>query len=449
MKKSYGVVERSRVDASWHSQSHFDECFGHSISYWLKASPADRQAVSFQVATAVVKTKDSKVPCELWNPEFDGKLRNGIGKSLTEQNSVIEEILVAEPRLSRGAVVTRFVRKLLNHASKSNLEVRQSAIRQIVQLQPELDEATVGAHLDQLARAGLPIWVNSSFWSREIDPLLLIGVRSAQEEFESVLSRINLLYPSASAWEIRERHTRYRSKKGGAEFAPEDEWPIEADQMLREAVIAEIKIERQAILRVSRQHKELRVGAIQQRMRMLQRRFTTDQQHGRFAWSEEIDQLLLEANKNNSLALAVATIATQHGRSREMVYRHCERLGIPRQQRRPIRRWEAADLRYLMSHVNHQAPQNIAEALGRSCSSVVRKIQQLGLSTAVSKYSLRDLRRDLPVRHSTIVRWIAEGKLKVALKKRKLKRGHQQRIREEDLVEFLAKYHQELNGRKL
>jgi DNA-binding MurR/RpiR family transcriptional regulator len=100
-----------------------------------------------------------------------------------------------------------------------------------------------------------------------------------------------------------------------------------------------------------------------------------------------------------------------------------------------------------MGHVNHQAPQNIAEALGRSYSSVVRKIQQLGLSTAVSKYSLRDLRRDLHVRHSTIVRWIAEGKLKVTLKKRKLKRGHQQRIREEDLVEFLAKYHQKLDGR--
>ena len=81
---------------------------------------------------------------------------------------------------------------------------------------------------------------------------------------------------------------------------------MEADQMLREAVAAEIKVEREAILRVSRQHKELRAGG------------------------------------------------------------------------RPVRRWEAADLQYLMSHVNHQAPQNIAEALGRSYSSVVRKIQQLG-----------------------------------------------------------------------
>ena len=79
----------------------------------------------------------------------------------------------------------------------------------------------------------------------------------------------------------------------------------------------------------------------------------------------------------------------------------------------------------------------------------MRKIQQFGLSTAVSKYSLRDLRRDLDVHHSTVVRRIAEGKLKVALKKRKVKRGHQQHIQKEDLLEFLEKYHQELNITKL
>jgi hypothetical protein len=121
----------------------------------------------------------------------------------------------------------------------------------------------------------------------------------------------------------------------------------------------------------------------------------------------------------------------------------------PRQQRKPVKRWDAADLQYLMSHVNHQATQKIAEAWGRSYSSVVRKIQQLGLSTAVYAYSLRDLRQDLHVHHSTIVRWIAEGKLNVALKKRKVNRGQQQNIREQDLMGFLEKYHHELDRRRL
>jgi hypothetical protein len=141
----------------------------------LERSPTCSQTLSIQVAMAVVKGKDSKIPPELWKPEFDRKLRNEIGKPLTEQNIVIDEIVIAEPRLSRAAVVNRFVRKLLNYASNSNLEMRESAIRQILRLQPALDRATVGIQLDQIARAGLPAWVNSNFWNREIDPLLLIG----------------------------------------------------------------------------------------------------------------------------------------------------------------------------------------------------------------------------------------------------------------------------------
>ena len=94
-------------------------------------SVADSQTLSIEDAAQVVKEKDSNLLAELWNPEFDGKLRNGIGKSVTEQNIAIKEILDAEPRLTRAAVVTRFVEKLLNHARNANLETRESAIRQV------------------------------------------------------------------------------------------------------------------------------------------------------------------------------------------------------------------------------------------------------------------------------------------------------------------------------
>jgi hypothetical protein len=103
-------------------------------------------------------------------------------------------------RIFNGAhrrILTGFVQRLLNKARNANLEIREAAIRQVLQLQPNLDRATVGAHLDHKARAGLPAWVNTSCWSREIDPILLIGIRNGHQEFESVLRRINLLYPSA------------------------------------------------------------------------------------------------------------------------------------------------------------------------------------------------------------------------------------------------------------
>jgi hypothetical protein len=410
---------------------------------------AKSQPISTQAAS-VVERKAPTNRVELWTPAFDEKLKNAIGNSLNEQNIVIQEILDVEPRLSRAAVVTRFVRKLLNYASNSNLERRESAIRQISELQPALDREAIVTKLNQIALANLPAWVSSSFWSREIDPVLLVGIRNANEEFEAVVGRIRSLFPTLPLFQIKQRHTHYRSKKRHARLTIEESgWPPEANHMLLEAIAIESRTEREAILCVSRQHKELRLGAIQQRMRMLQRRFTSAQQYQRFAWSEKINEQLLEASKNNNLAQVVACIATEYGRSREIVYKHCERLGIPRQPRKPVRQWSEADLQYLMDHVNHQATPKIAEALGRSYSSVVRKMQQFGLSTAVSKYSLRDLRRDLHVHHSTIVRWIGEGKLKVALKKRKVKRGHQQRIEEEDLLDFLGKYHQELNLAKI
>ena len=416
---------------------------------WPKGLRAPIKVIRMQ-PVARFEINPTPMSASFWKPTFDEKLKNAIDHSLQEQNIVIQEILEVEPRLSRAAVVTRFVRNLLNYAGNSNLERRESAIRQILELQPALDRGAVVAKLNQIARSSLPAWVNSSYWSREIDPVLLIGVKNAYQEREAAIGRISSLYPSLPPSEIRERHAQYRSKRRNEPVTiAATIWPTDADHLLREAVALENKTEREAILRVSRQHTELRLGAIQQRTRMLQRRFTCGQQYQRFAWSEELDQRLLEASKNATLPQVVASIAAEHSRSREIVYKHCERLGIPRQPRTPVRRWDEADLQYLMDHVNHQATPKIAEALGRSYSSVMRKIQQFGLSTAVSKYSLRDLRRDLHVHHSTIVRWIAEGKLKVALKKRKVKRGHQQHIQEEDLLEFLGKYHQELNITKL
>ena len=402
-----------------------------------------------QAATAVVNAKAPELAADLWSPEFDQKLKNAIGNSVTEQNTAIDEILNAEPRLSRASIVSRLVQKLVKHASNSIVERREAVIRQILQLQPTLDRETVMARVNEMAVASLPAWVGSSFWSREIDPILLIGLRNAHQELEAVFSRISSLYPTVSLCQIRERHAHCRSKRCHSGSIGGDEWPHEADQMFREAVAYERRTERETILRVSRQHKELRLAAIQQRLRVLQRRFTAAQQYERFAWSEEINQQLLQASNNGNLSQVVASIAIQYGRSREMVYKHCERLGIPRQRRQPIRRWDAADVQYLMDHVNHQATHKIAEALGRSYSSVVRKIQQFGLSTAVAKYSLRDLRRDIHVHHSTILQWIAEGKLNVALKKRNVKRGRQQHIQEQDLLDFLETHHKELNIAKV
>lgn len=140
----------------------------------------------------------------------------------------------------------------------------------------------------------------------------------------------------------------------------------------------------------------------------------------------------------------VADIAAEFGRSRECVYLHCEkRLGIPRQKRQATKPWDAADIRYLLDYMGEKDPRRIANALRRSYGSVVKKIRSLGGSSTVPRYSLRDLRRELHLSHTRLARLIQQGKLKVAITRRPLRRGQQQYILEEDLLDFLEKHLEE------
>src|SRR5581483_921537 len=115
-----------------------------------KSPFASSGPTSAEAVPVVVGGNGSTKASELWSPAFDESLKNAIGHSLEKQNGVIQEILELEPRLSRAAVITLFVRKLLNYASNSNLERRESAIRQILDLQPGLDREVLVGRLNQM-----------------------------------------------------------------------------------------------------------------------------------------------------------------------------------------------------------------------------------------------------------------------------------------------------------
>lgn len=46
--------------------------------------------------------------------------------------------------------------------------------------------------LNKMALASLPAWVSSTFWSRAVDPILLIVIRNAEEEFEAAVDGLGL-----------------------------------------------------------------------------------------------------------------------------------------------------------------------------------------------------------------------------------------------------------------
>jgi len=64
---------------------------------------AGSRPISVEAVLGVVEANGSTNGPELWSPTFDESLKN------KTKNVVIQEILDVEPRLSRDAVVARFV----------------------------------------------------------------------------------------------------------------------------------------------------------------------------------------------------------------------------------------------------------------------------------------------------------------------------------------------------
>ena len=368
------------------------------------------------------------VGCRLWQSSFDEKLAAVVGKSLTIQEAAIREIVTREPRLTEAVVTAELVHKLLKRAGHLSLERREAIIAQVLVLDPALGRGDVVTKLNQLALKSLPAWVSADFWSREIDPILLIGIENANQEFKAALARIQTLYPALLRSQIQQRHACYRS---GIPRTPEmptkADWPPKADCMLRQAVALEVKAEEEAIQRALQRRKDyaVRPDAIKKRMKILRKRFADARRQNRLPQGMT-DSTLPDARSDNHRPRA-----RKHGKP-----------------------WDGADLQYLLNHVKHQAVANIAKALGRSYKSVSRKLEDFGLGTAVSRdsvgiYSLRELRQGLHVRHSTLLRWIAEGKLQVAITQKPVKKGHQQHVKDEDLLRFLENHLDELDLKKI
>ena len=369
------------------------------------------------------------VGCRLWQTSFDDKLAAVVGKSLTIQQAAIREIVSREPRLTEAVVTAELVHKLLKRAGHLSLERREAIIAQVLVLDPALDRGDVVTKLNQLALNSLPAWVNADFWSREIDPILLIGIENANQEFKAALGRIQTLYPALLRSQIQQRHACYRSgSRGTPEMPTKADWPPKADFMLRQAVALEVKAEEEAIQRALQRRKDyaVRPDAIKKRMKTLRKRLADSRRQNRLLQGIVTESTLSDASSDNH---------------RPRAHKH----GKP---------WDGADLQYLLYHVKHQAVANIAKALGRSYKSVSRKLEDFGLGTAVSRdslgiYSLRELRQGLHVRHSTLLRWIAEGKLQVAITQKPVKKGHQQHVKDEDLLRFLENHLDELDLKKI
>ena len=339
----------------------------------------------------------------IWTPHHERDLVAVADQPIAVQKEAIQRIAQSDPRLNPAQVTDHLVDFILKQARNVRLHQRELLIQRILELKPAYTRQDVVKRLNALALKSLPEWANSQFWIRHIDPILLGGIELGRQQVEDAVVKIRNLYPSVSAEAIHAHYRLYRwVDNRRPDRSVEDDWSIEAENILRDAISSEKDLLKAAIQRASREHKEIRHQAIHARLHMLRR-----------------------------------------ARERGRIERKAEAHHIQRQ-------WTGADLHYLVYHVGNESVVKIARALKRTTKSVLRKIEDLGLSAALSThalgvFSLRELRQQLHVRHATILRWIEEGELQVSLAKRKPKRGCAQHVKIADLIRFLQRNQNRLN----
>jgi hypothetical protein len=58
---------------------------------------------------------------------------------------------------------------------------QDEVVQRVRSVWPKLSIVWLGARMEEVARTGLPRWMDQAFWTTEIDPILLSGLRNAGE----------------------------------------------------------------------------------------------------------------------------------------------------------------------------------------------------------------------------------------------------------------------------
>jgi len=350
--------------------------------------------------------------------------------------------LVEQGDVNGGSRPASFWSDLLSPFQTEDLaEARRQALERLRALYPKLRPDAIAERLRGAPAGWPPSWLGEGFWSKEIDLVLLSGTQGGKVERSEAIIRIRRIWPKIDAQALSERMEQLASE-GLPAYLQDKFWTPEMDGILKAGLKDGRQGQQAAINKILRMHPELRVALVRNRLRQLARRVPWDRTRRRTAypWTPELDALLAEACTRSGLAANVTEVQEETGWPRHVIYRRAHRLGIPSGEHHE-QLWTAADRKYVVEHVNHQAVENIAKALGRSVKSVRRKIEEMGLSGRNEEgYSIRQLAADLHVRPSTVRAWINRNWLK---------RGRRGCIKERELVKFFRNHWQELKWNDL
>jgi len=342
---------------------------------------------------------------------------------------------------------------------------KRSVVDRIHAVWPDLSSAWLFCRMEEVARQGLPQWVQNEFWAEEVDPILLAGLdranRFRKEAIANALKEYPILQIGAVSKRVRSLRTEQNGRPKAASFADTsatgprglqeagsgalgnsisairsnapEVWRA-ADTILLAGVREATRCEREAVDKVLSRFSELRVEAIWARVRRLRYKRKRD---GPLRWTNELDDCLLRVHREGGLRAAVSDIQNLTDWPRRAILRRAHQLGLPKEALGDRRRWTMAEFRFALESVNHVSVREIADELERSEKSVWDMVGSRGIPARFQDgCSVRELSAKLHIRRPSIRAWIKAGLL------HKKRNG---RISEDSLQSFLHNHPERIN----
>src|SRR5260370_2317440 len=88
---------------------------------------------------------------------------------------------------------------------------QDEVVQRVRSVWPKLSIVWLGARMEEVARTGLPRWIDQAFWTPEIDPILLSGLRNASESQCEAVRTCRHAFPErqvGSLWDLLRRLRR-------------------------------------------------------------------------------------------------------------------------------------------------------------------------------------------------------------------------------------------------
>jgi hypothetical protein len=327
---------------------------------------------------------------------------------------------------------------------------QDEVVQRVRSVWPNLSISWLGARMEEVARTGLPRWMDQVFWATEIDPILLSGIRNAgQCQYEAV-EMVLQAFPQLHVGMIWDRLRRLRKQRTAdlqtvvpvfaavndcndrvaaadgqavssattqlAGMVPPSRidqawWRTEVDPILLRGIRSANRLERETVDRVLHKFSELRIGTIWARLRRLQERRKESGHKGPpFRWTGELDERLIHTHQEAGLSAAISCLQILTGWPRKAILRRAHKLGIPTRPLGSRRRWTMVEYRFAIESLNHMSVREIAEEIGRSEKAVWDMVGQHGIPASFQDgYTMRELAEKLHVRRLSVQKWVEAG----------------------------------------